>query len=78
MSNHRDRVVVAIDPQVSAVLTFMLSEIPTAELLWVAESVAKTARFLWADKYAKPEPRYTAEIEYADLSTSCEKQPSAI
>ena len=75
---NRDRAMVSIDPSVSAVLRFMLREIPVTDLVWVAESVGKTARFLWADKYAKPEPRYTAEIEYADLSTSCEKQPSAI
>jgi len=74
----RDRVTVTIDPQVSAVLRFMLDEIPAADLVWVAESVRKAAQFLWADMYGIPEPRCTAEIKYADLSASCEKQPSAI
>jgi hypothetical protein len=75
---NRDRAMVSIDPSVSAVLRFMLREIPATDLVWVAESVGKTARFLWADKYGSPEPRCIAEIEHPSLSISCEKQPSAI
>jgi hypothetical protein len=77
---NRDRVEMQLiaEPAVQAVLEFMLSNIPTHKLVGVAGSVSEMARLLWSEYPQEPVPAIRLCAKLPSLSTSCEKQPSAI